>query len=88
MIQSERPPRQLREIFDTLNNFYSLSEGWPQGEWPVGGQFSPPQLEVVVGAVLTQNVSWRNVEKAIDRLMGAGLTTLEAIQDCPGEKLS
>jgi len=35
----------------------------PQGWWPAGSPF-----EVVVGAILTQNTSWPNVEKAIGNL--------------------
>jgi len=39
----------------------------PQGWWPGDGPF-----EVMVGAVLTQNTSWRNVEHAIGRIRAAG----------------
>ena len=38
-------------------------------------------FEVVVGAVLTQNAAWSNVEKAIDRLRVAGLLSLQALLD-------
>ncbi|MGW8193641.1 MAG: endonuclease III domain-containing protein [Desulforhopalus sp.] len=40
----------------------------PQGWWPGETAF-----EIIVGAVLTQNTSWSNVEKAIARLKDAGL---------------
>ena len=35
----------------------------PQGWWPGRGRF-----EVIVGAILTQNTNWGNVEKAMQRL--------------------
>lgn len=40
----------------------------PQRWWPAQTPF-----EVLVGAVLTQNTAWRNVERAIERLRAAGL---------------
>lgn len=40
----------------------------PQGWWPGDGPF-----ETMVGAILTQNTAWANVEKAIAALKTAGL---------------
>jgi len=39
----------------------------PRNWWP-----ARTPLEVVVGAILTQNTAWRNVERAIERLRAAG----------------
>lgn len=39
-----------------------------QGWWPAQSRF-----EVVVGAILTQNTNWRNVEKVISNLRKAGM---------------
>jgi len=52
-----------------------LDEFGPQGWWPVQNGFSPPEWEVCVGAVLTQNTNWGNVEKALSSLKAAGITT-------------
>lgn len=38
----------------------------PQGWWPGDGRF-----EIIVGAILTQNTNWSNVEKAIGNLKAA-----------------
>ena len=43
--------------------------------WPAESPF-----EVVVGAVLTQNAAWSNVECAIDRLKAAGVLSLDALE--------
>jgi len=51
----KRLERKLMNIYELL-----LQEYGPQGWWPAETPF-----EVLVGAVLTQNTSWRNVEKAI-----------------------
>jgi endonuclease-3 related protein len=53
---------QLLEIYRTLLEFFGPQHWWP-GETP---------FEVAVGAILTQNTSWSNVEKAITNLMVAG----------------
>jgi endonuclease III related protein len=44
--------------------------------------------EVVCGAVLTQNTAWTNVERALDGLLDAGVSTPEAILACSRKDLS
>ena len=51
------------KIYKKLNKFYG-----PQGWWP-----GRSRLETIVGAILTQNTSWSNVEKAIKNLKNEGL---------------
>jgi endonuclease-3 related protein len=41
----------------------------------------------MVGAVLTQNTAWTNVEKAIDRLRAEGCLDARAVVECPPEAL-
>lgn len=53
----------LMNIYRTLYKAYGPRHWWP-GETP---------FEVMVGAILTQNTSWKNVEMAIDQLKGKGL---------------
>ncbi len=55
----------------------------PQQWWPADGPF-----EVMVGAVLTQNTAWGNVEKAIANLQAAGALAPEAILSLPEEALA
>lgn len=55
----------------------------PQHWWPAETPF-----EVIIGAVLTQNTAWTNVEKAIHQLRLAGLLNLETLRDVPEEKLA
>mgnify|MGYP002624965806 CR=1 FL=1 len=54
----------------------------PQGWWP--GQ-SP--LEVMVGAILVQNTSWKNVERAIDNLRHAKLLDARRLLDATASVL-
>jgi endonuclease-3 related protein len=77
-VKSEALPGRLREIFDLLHAHYGSLHWWP-AETP---------FEVCVGAVLTQNTNWRNVEKAIAGLKREGLLSPEALRDVPVGKLA
>jgi len=46
----------------------------PQGWWPSAAGADTPEgkLEICVGAILTQNTNWTNVEKALANLRAAG----------------
>ncbi len=55
--------RRLLRIYERLDRFYGDLHWWP-GETP---------FEVAVGAILTQNTNWANVEKAIGRLKAEGV---------------
>jgi endonuclease III len=61
--------RRLRKVFDILFKTHG-----PQHWWPARGRF-----EVMVGAVLTQNTAWTNVERAIAALSAAGALEPEAM---------
>lgn len=47
----------------------------PQRWWP-----ARTRLEVVLGAILTQNTAWTNVTRALSRLRRAGLLSLSRLQ--------
>ncbi len=53
----------LTELYTVLDNHFGPLHWWP-GETP---------FEIAVGAILTQNTNWRNVERAIEGLKSAGL---------------
>ena len=61
---------------DRIKNIYKLlyKEYGPQGWWP-----GDSQLECILGAILTQNTSWQNVEKAIGNLKKLGLLSIEKL---------
>lgn len=69
---------RLQELFDLLSKHYGPREWWP----------GDTALEVMVGAVLTQNTNWRNVAKAIDNLRGAGALTLESLLELDMARLA
>jgi len=55
----------------------------PQGWWPGASPF-----EVCIGAILTQNTNWGNVEKAISNLKGKNLLNPRAIYGLPRGSLA
>ncbi|MBZ0169656.1 endonuclease [Candidatus Methylomirabilis lanthanidiphila] len=55
----------------------------PQHWWPARSRF-----EVIVGAILTQNTAWTNVEKAIAALRVARLLNPRGINTVPQERLA
>ena len=58
-------------------SYLALVERWgPQNWWP-----AESQLEVIVGAYLTQNTAWINVEKAITNLRKAGVLSVKELRD-------
>jgi len=68
----------------TLEKMYALMAAHygPTHWWPGDTAF-----EIAVGAVLTQNTAWTNVERAIENLKAGKLLTPQAILSCPDETL-
>jgi len=55
----------------------------PQGWWP-----GETALECILGAVLTQSTSWKNVEKAIDNLKRENLISIERLNLINADELA
>jgi endonuclease-3 related protein len=64
------PEDRVRTMFTTLYQRWG-----PQHWWPAESAF-----EMIVGAYLTQNTSWTNVEKALARLRDHGVLTLDGVR--------
>ncbi|WP_022852859.1 endonuclease III domain-containing protein [Thermodesulfatator atlanticus] len=63
------------EIYERLFRHFGPQHWWP-GESP---------FEVCVGAILTQNTNWQNVERAIKNLKDHELLSPHALYDAPPE---
>lgn len=70
---------------DTLLTIYTLllSSFGKQNWWP-----AETKIEMIIGAVLTQNTSWGNVEKAVQNLRVADLLSIEGLSNTPLPELS
>ena len=69
---------RLRRIYRGLRDCYGHQRWWP-GETP---------FEVMIGAILTQNTAWANVEKAIDNLRQAGILDATGIMELESDELA
>jgi len=71
-----------------MNSYESIfsrlfSEYGPQSWWPADTAF-----EIMVGAILTQNTAWLNVERALANLKSAQLLCAEALLNTTAEELA
>ena len=69
----------IRKLFGILFDYYG-----PQHWWPCQTGL---RWEIIVGAILTQNTAWTNVEKAIGNLLSAGVMSPERVLTTPDDKL-
>ncbi len=74
---AEEKEQQIRSYYDILFRAWG-----PQHWWPAQTGF-----EVIVGAYLTQNTAWTNVEKAMANLRSAGVLSANGIRRAPLAKL-
>jgi endonuclease-3 related protein len=70
-------PKRLRQMYDALVSAYG-----PQYWWP-----AETRLEVILGAYLTQNTSWKAVERSLANLRIAGALTLDGLRTIALEDL-
>ena len=74
---SETKHEAIRAYYHTLFSAWGRQHWWP----------AQSRFEVIVGAYLTQNTSWTNVEKALGNLRKAHLLTTSGIRRTPQPKL-
>jgi len=78
----EAPPRSiirdLREVYRRARARFGHQHWWP----------ADTPFEVCVGAILTQNTAWTNVERALANLKGAGLLDPRRLYALPEETLA
>ncbi len=72
------PRRRLTDIYRAL-----LARFGKQGWWPGRTRF-----EIAVGAILTQNTAWSNVEKAIRNLRKAGALSFRGMRALSDRRLA
>ena len=68
----------LIDIYGLLHQRYGDQSWWPGNS----------QIDVVVGAILTQAVSWRNVELAIRNMEEAKCIDVDSLNDIALDELS
>jgi endonuclease III related protein len=71
------PENQVAEIYSTLLGAWGRQHWWP----------AQSRFEVIVGAYLTQNTSWVNVELAMQKLRSARVLSVDGIRGLPVRQL-
>ncbi|GAG48518.1 unnamed protein product, partial [marine sediment metagenome] len=74
----KRITKILPEMYDRLLAAYGSQHWWP----------GDTALEVVVGAILTQNTAWTNVERAIENLRRTDVLNWERLHALPEDELA
>ena len=70
--------QRLMEMFSLMFNHFG-----PQNWWP-----AESELEMMVGAILTQNTAWKNVAKAIENLKKENLLSIETLMSLSPSELA
>jgi endonuclease-3 related protein len=68
---------RLQELYDKLYDRFGPGNWWP----------ADTPFEVIVGAILTQNTAWTNVEKALNNLKSIAPLTPELLWNLPETSL-
>jgi endonuclease III related protein len=69
-VPSTPAEKEIRTYYETLYRAWGAQHWWP----------AETQFEMIVGAYLTQNTAWINVERALANLRHAGALSLDAIR--------
>ena len=74
----KKKSEMIREVYQLLIADFGKQEWWP----------AESDFEVIIGAILTQNAAWSNVEKALSALKERNLLKPEALSKVPDEELA
>ncbi len=72
----ERPA--IQQFYETLLARWGNQHWWP----------AQTRTEMMLGAILTQNTTWTNVEKALSNLRKNRALNFQTLEDCPTEQLA
>lgn len=82
-------------IYNSLFSYFGPQHWWPvtpegrlHPEYNDGPRSEKQQLEVIFGAILTQNTNWKNVEKAVVELNKNDLIDVKRILKIENQKLA
>jgi endonuclease III related protein len=68
----------FKQVYLTLHDYYGHQDWWPAED----------EFEIIIGAILTQNTSWNNVEKAIGNLKKQGCCNAPALVELEQDQLA
>lgn len=72
---------RIKATYEALLSAYGTQEWWPTTT-------KEKETEIAIGAILTQNTAWKNVEKAIKNLADKGLVDIKKLNSINEEELA
>jgi endonuclease III related protein len=76
-----------QQLYDILLDSFQHQHWWPVDSVYHQKHHTDPRLEIIIGAILTQNTAWTNVEKALENLKRYNALSLHAIHHMKKETL-
>ncbi|MEZ0360694.1 MAG: endonuclease III domain-containing protein [Hydrogenobacter sp.] len=70
----------LLAVYERLLEFYGYQRWWPIDTSYHSRMDTDPRDEIIISAVLVQNTSWKNVEKALERMKRKGILSLDFVR--------
>lgn len=76
-----------KTLYEKLFKRFGELDWWPMDKKYHKKNKSDPRFEIILGAILTQNTAWSNVEKTINNLKKAGKLDIKSINRMNHEEL-
>ncbi len=76
-----------QNLYELLLDAFGHQHWWPVDREYHQRQQSDPRFEIIIGAILTQNTAWTNVEKALENLKKQQTLTIPAMAHVPETRL-
>jgi endonuclease-3 related protein len=73
------------KLYTILYNAFGPQHWWPMDHSHHRQNNTDPRFEVMIGAILTQNTAWTNVEKAIEQLKDHDLVSIPALKNADAD---
>lgn len=77
----------VKTIYEMLLDAFGRQYWWPIDKDYHQKQKSDPEFEIIVGAILTQNTTWTNVEKALENIKKHKVLSINAFVHISEENL-
>lgn len=74
-------------LYNILLDHFGYQHWWPIDSTYHQTQKSDPRCEIIIGAILTQNTAWTNVEKALENLKRENVLSIGTIRTIDEERL-
>jgi endonuclease-3 related protein len=75
------------KLYEKLKYFFGEQNWWPVDKKYHSTNNTDPRIEIIIGAILTQNTAWINVEQSLDNLKRTHNLSIQRIIELPDNEL-